>query len=82
MIIDLIGQARLADGVATGQLFQDEAVAIRIDQPRPNDLGALLPEGNPTVIGPEQGAALRDKQEPSGRTVIDVLGHMPDDLAG
>ena len=82
MVVDLVGQAGLADGVATGQLFQHQALPIRVDQPGPDDLGPLLPEGNTAVIGPEQGAALRDQQITAGRAVIDVLGDMTDNLTG
>lgn len=43
---------------------------------------ASVRERNAAVIGPEQGAALRDQQNAPGGTIIDVLGHMPNDLAG
>lgn len=81
MVVYLIGQAGLADDVATGQLFQNEALAVRINQSCPDDLRALLPEGDTAVIGPEQQAALRDQEIAAGRAVIDVLRDMPHDLA-
>ncbi len=57
VVVYLIRQTGLADRVSTRQLLQHEALAVREDQPGPDDLGALLPEGDAAVIRAKQRTA-------------------------
>ena len=57
-----------------------DALAVRHDQPIPNDLGTLLAMGDLRIVAAEDLRTLGDQEVLAGHGVVDVLRYLPDDL--
>ena len=81
MIIDAILKPGIAFRVGAGLVFKHDRLAVRKNDPVPDEQDTRLAEGHLAVVAADQFGALRHKEEAAGWTVIDVLRDLRGDQA-
>ena len=77
-----IGGSGIISSASTRLAVEHDRATVRKDQPVPDKKDALLAVADLGVILTDQPSALWDQQVSAGRTVVDRLGDLRDDLAG
>ena len=82
MVVDLIGEARIAGAVGSGHGANVERLPVGEDQTLPGHENPLLPIANVAGVCADKPGSLGDEKEASCGRVVDVLADLGHDLTG
>src|SRR3546814_12431489 len=80
MMVGAIGEACHATRIGAGLAIEPDRSAAGQNQPVPSQQHAFLTRSDFAVIFTDESCALRNEQDATGRTVIDILRHLRGDL--